>query len=179
MDEQVSQQSSLEEQLERLEGELRNGKTSAEDFRETLNSFDKARWKLQQLLEWATDQKKDDRELNRLYGRLAGVNASNLIDRLRSLGYVLVHASAKDNEEEKKRKESLKKAFDNVGYRLLEQTRAGKRQDVFYGLLRIFISLNREVPPMLVEAFKPIYSDELFKVFLFSFLSGVLGKEEE
>lgn len=179
MDAQVSQQLSLEEKLERLEEELRNGKASAEDFRKALNSFDKARWKLQQLLEWATDQKKDDKELKRFYGRLAGENASSLIDRLRSMGHGLVHAFNEDNEEEKKRKESLKKAFDNVGYRLLEQTRAGKRQDVFYGLLRIFISMKREVPPMLVEAFKPIYSDELFKVFLFSFLSGVLEKEED
>lgn len=167
MDAQVSQQPSLEGQLEQLKEQLGDGKASIEGFREASNSFYKAGQKLQQLLEWATDQKKDDKDLTRLYSQVAGYSASTLIDKLRGLGYRC------------KSDKTLSDAFSKQGYRLLEQTRAGKRQDVFYGLLRIFISLKREVPPMLVEAFKPIYSDELFKVFLFSFLSGVLGGKEE
>lgn len=167
MSAQVLQQLSLEEQLKQLEEQLRNGEVSTERFREAISSLAKARWRLQKLLEWAADQKKDDKELKRFYGQLAGENASSLIDRLRGLGYHYKN----DND--------LSDALSKQGYRLLEQTRAGKRQDVFYRLLRTFISLKREVPLMLVEAFKPIYSDELFKVFLFSFLSGILGKEKE
>jgi hypothetical protein len=166
MDAQVSQQFSLEEQLKQLEEGLRNGKASAEDYREAINSLGKALWKIQELLEWATERR-DDKDLSRLYRQVAGYNASSLIDKLRGLGYRY------------KKDDALSDALGKQGYRLLEQTRAGKREDVFYGLLRIFISLKREVPPMLVEAFKPIYSDEIFKVFVFSFLSGVLGREEE
>lgn len=65
-----------------------------------------------------------------------------------------------------------------MGYRLLEQTRAGKRDDVYYGFLRIFVAAKESFPLDLVEAFKPYYSDEIFKVFIFTFLSGIIGEEQ-
>lgn len=167
METQVLQQQSIEEQLEQLREQLRGGKANAKGFREALNSLDKAQSRLKDLLGWATEQRRDDNDLGRLYRRVAGYNAASLIDKLRGLGY---HCK-NDN--------TLGDALSKQGYRLLEQTRAGKRQDVLYSLLRIFYSLKREVSPTLVEAFKPIYSVELFKVFLFSFLSGVLGEKEE
>lgn len=166
MNMQTVQRPDVATRLELLEDHVRKNEINIQDFREIYESLDKARWKLQELLEWATEQKRDDRELYRLYGRVAGQNSSELIDKLRGLGYRYQSENA------------VKGVFDKQGYRLLEQTRNGKRQDVFYGILRIFISLQKEVPLLLVEPFKPIYSDELFKVFMFSFLSGVLGKED-
>jgi hypothetical protein len=166
MDTLTVPESDLGKQLELLEEQIRKNEVNIEGFQEAYQLLDKARWKLQELLEWATAQKRDDRELYRLYGRIARQNSSELIDRLRGLGYRYQNDAP------------VKDAFNKQGYRLLEQTRNGKRQDVFYGILRIFVSLQKEVPLTVVEAFKPIYSDELFKVFIFTFLSGVLGKEE-
>jgi hypothetical protein len=166
METQVSQQLDLAAQLQLLEEQVRRSHIEVTDFEKGYDLLNKTRWKLQELLEWAVEQKKDDKALSYLYSRVAGQNASDLIDKLRGLGYRYQNEKA------------VKDAFDKQGYRLLEQTRNGKRQDVFYGILRIFISLQKEVPLSLVEAFKPIYSDDLFKVFIFSFLSGVLGKEE-
>lgn len=167
MDTQTTQQPELSRYLDLLEEQVRKNEFSMRAFREVYQLLDKARWRLQKLLEWATEQKRDDRELYNLYARVAGQNSSELIEKLRDWGYRY------------RGEKEVKEVFDKQGYRLLEQTRNGKRQDVFYGILRIFISLDKKVPLDLVEAFKPIYPDELFKVFIFSFLSGVLGKEKE
>jgi hypothetical protein len=166
MDTQVLQQPDLAAQLQLLEEQIRKSQIQVTDFEKGYDLLNKARWKLQELLEWAMQEKKNDKALYYLYARVAGQNASDLIDKLRGLGHRYQNERA------------VKDLFDKQGYRLMEQTRNGKRQDVFYGILRIFISLQKEVPLSLVEAFKPIYSDELFRVFIFSFLSGVLGKGE-
>jgi hypothetical protein len=170
MNTQTSQQLSLEEQLERLQEKLQNGEARAEDFREAVNSLDKARQKLQQLLEWATDQRKNDKELKALCARLAGENASGLIESLRQEGYSI---------RKKPNLTNLQKAFQNQGFRLMEQTRAGNKSAVHYALLRLYVTHGAEFPKKLVEPFKPVYSIEMFKVLILSFLSGVLGKEEE
>jgi hypothetical protein len=105
------------------------------------------------------------KNLEKLYSQIAGENESALIDRLTAKGHYY--------------KKELGDAFENMGYRLLEQARAGKRDDVYYGILRIFVSYQKKFPNDLIEAFKPIYSKEMFKVFIFSFLSGIIGKDQQ
>jgi len=51
-----------------------------------------------------------------------------------------------------------------------------QKQDVFYGILRMFVSLKRETRFTLVEASQPVYREEVFEVFLFSFVNGVLAR---
>ncbi len=155
--------------LEELNQKVLSGEFSYQEF-ETFyrNSIDEFS-EFQKILEEATNVTRNDKDKFQTLLRLvSGKNSSDLIEKLKKLGY----------RYRKSNNSSLKEAFTNMGYRLLEQTRATKRDDVFYGLLRIFVAAKEKFPLDLVEAFKPYYSDELFKVFLFSFLSGVLGQEE-
>ncbi|MGB9665336.1 MAG: hypothetical protein ACPL25_10540, partial [Ignavibacteria bacterium] len=120
----------------------------------------------QSLLEEAYENNRND-EFYYFLSSVKGKNSSELIERLKKYGYTL------------RKKGNLSKAFKNMGYRLLEQARAGKRDDVFYSIMRIFVSAKEDFPLVLIEAFKPYYSQEMFKIFIFSFLSGVLGQEEQ
>ncbi len=156
----------IEELFASLDKKLQECKPEVQDYEKTVSLLFNYKKELQEKLEFANAIKKDDKELQRLYKSVAGDNGSILMDKLRGLGFSL------------KNKKPLKDAFDKAGYRLLEQTRAAKRDDVYYGILRIFISTQKEFPKNLVEPFKPIYSDEMFKVFIFSFLSGILQSKE-
>ncbi len=163
----VSSEVSLEEKLQQLEEQLKAGTPNAEEFRLVHNELKKLNRRLQELLQWAEEQHRDEKEFESLHRQVAGWNASDLMESLKKTGF----ASKQDRD--------LKDAFDRQGYRILELVRAGKRDEVFHAILRTFVSAKKEFPVHLVEAFKPVYSDELFKVFLFSFLSGILGEERE
>jgi len=167
MDTQVPAAISLEQRLQELEGQLKKGNAAAKRFHEAYNELGKLNRRLQDLLQWATEENRDDKKLRRVYRQVAGWNASDLMESLKSEGLNL------------KRKTKIKDAFDRQGYRILELVRAGKRDEAFHAILRIFVSAKELFPAHLVEAFKPVYSDELFKVFLFSFLSGILGQDKQ
>jgi uncharacterized membrane-anchored protein YjiN (DUF445 family) len=133
--------------------------------------FDKFYKKLKQqqkefikYLECAYEKSGRDKDIENILDDMIGYNASNLLESLKRLGYALQN--------------KLGEEFKKAGYRLLEQTRAGKRDDVMYGITRIFIVNNQNVPDVLIEAFKPYYTDELFKCFIFSFLSSVIKPEQ-
>jgi len=155
----------LRKQAEKIESEG----ASLEEFQKFYAHLRKVHRIFQGSLEWAVQErhrKEKEKEFRRFYWQVAARNATELVESLKRTGLKL-------------RKESgIREAFERQGYRLLELVRAGKRDEAFHAILRIFVSLNRPFPAQLIEAFKPVYSDELFKVFLFSFLSGVMGKEE-
>ncbi|MDH7604551.1 MAG: hypothetical protein QHH13_06600 [Melioribacter sp.] len=159
----------MEIPIEKLKQQLESEKPNYEDFESCFYELKNAQKELQNLLEYASDFKRpgnktdEENKFENLYRRVAGVNSSEIIETLKRKGNDL--------------KKDLGTSFENMGYRLLEQTRAGKRDDVYYGILRIFVANKMKFPDELVEAFKPIYSDEMFKVFIFSFLSGIIGKE--
>ncbi|MGC8943945.1 MAG: hypothetical protein ACP5KX_07585 [Caldisericia bacterium] len=155
----------LDQKLEFIKNELKNGNLDKDLLKDLLKKYDDLKEKILDLIEWAIELKKDDTELKKFYQKFYGYKSSDLLEKLRDLGYALGNDI------------NLKDDFDKQGYRLLEQIRTGQRDIVFYTILRIFISRKKEMPKILLEAFKPIYSDQLFKVFLFSFLSGILGKE--
>jgi hypothetical protein len=152
--------SSLVKEKKDNSGELQNGLEEFEKFLKNLQQdFVKK-------LEYASRITKDEK-IDKLYRRWAQKNISDLIDKLRDEGSNVA------------KKKSLKEDFDKVIFRLMELTRLGKRSEVFYGIYRIFIARNKEIPKVLCEPFKPIYSDEIFKVMIFSFLSGIMEKGGE
>jgi len=155
----------IEEKLQALEQKVQAGELNYDDFERFHSELSDKQNEFQNLIEYAWQLKRNEKKFGILYTRIAGKNCSEIIERLTRLGYAL--------------KKDLGEPFSNAGYRLLEQTRAGKRDDVYYGILRIFVANNRKFPDDLVEAFKPIYSEEMFKVFIFSFLSGIIGKEQQ
>lgn len=161
----------MEIPIEKLKQQLENEKPNYEDFESCFYQLKNAQKELQNLVEYASDFKRpgnktdEEKKFKDLHRRLAGANSTELIENLKRKG----------NDYKKE----LGSSFENMGYRLLEQARAGKRDDVFYGILRIFVANKMKFPDELVEAFKPIYSEEMFKVFIFSFLSGIIGKEQQ
>lgn len=164
-----SPNTNLESILSKLEEQLISSsqEPAIAQFRQAVDELRKANRQLRNLLEWASEQHRSEKELIRLYRQVAGWNASDLVESLKKIGLSI------------KKEQVLKDAFDRQGYRLLELVRAGKRDEVYYAILRIFVSAKKRFPVQVVEVFKPIYSEELFKVFLFSFLSSILGKEQD
>lgn len=165
----ISPELNLVQQMEELKKQLQEGKPNLEAFQRAYQDLRKLQRELQDLLQWAAEDQRgreDEKKFTALYRQVAGWNASELMENLKRTGFAL------------KKDRDLKDAFDRQGYRILELVRAGKRDEAYHAILRIFVSAKKEFPSQLVEAFKPVYSDELFKVFLFSFLSGILGKEE-
>jgi CRISPR-associated protein Cst1 len=75
-------------------------------------------------------------------------------------------------------KENLANSINDMGFRLLEQTRLGNKDNVYYMLLRCFHANGHEFPTELVEAFKP-ENEKYFKTLIFSFLAPILGREDK
>lgn len=90
-----------------------------------------------------------------------------LIENLKREGYRL----AQDNK-------SLKEAINKEALRILEQIRLGKREAVIGMLMRNFTIKNVKMPQELIEALKPKYDINLFRAFLYAFLSNFITTEE-
>ena len=95
---------------------------------------------------------------------------SELCDRLKAYGEGLRGSAVYERFYDKK-----KKMPRGLTFRLLELTRMGKRDEVFYIILREFANAQQEINQHLVKAFNPRYSIESFKTLVYSFLSGLLG----
>jgi hypothetical protein len=163
----VEQNETIELIFDHIDNLMKESKPVKDEFKKAFKIILNYKENLQKKIEFAISIYKDDTNYYRLYNNIAGSNSCDLMDKLRNLGFILM----KGNDQ-------LRKDFENAGFRLLELTRAGKKDEVYYRILRIFLSNKKEMPKYLIEPFKPIYSDEMFKVFIFSFLSGILQKTE-
>ena len=149
--------------LEELKQKLKENKINSDEFKNYWQQKQEKDKEFLSLLEWACELNKDDKYLKNLL-RQAGLDrASDIMQELTNLGFAL--------------QKRLGEAFEKSGYRLLEQTRAGKRSDVMYGITRIFISNQSTLPKVLNEIFKPYYDDETFKCFMYAFLASVIKTE--
>jgi len=133
-------------------------------FQEFYKQLQKEQKDFVKYLEWAYEKSGRDKEIGNILSEIAGRNASDLIESLKKLGYAV--------------QKSLGEDFEKSGFKLLEQVRAGKRSDVMYGITRIFLANRQNVPDILNEAFKPYYPDELFKCFMFTFISAAIKPKE-
>lgn len=127
-------------------------------FRNGFSELLEAKIKYLQLLEILAD---GDKEFNTLYQAVSQQSLSEAVDKLNSIGNL------------RKKNPVLRKAFQGMGYRLMEQTRAGKKDEVFHGMLRLYMTSNQSFDKELLIAFKQADS-EMFKVLIFSFLSGII-----
>lgn len=152
--------------LEDLKSKIKSNSFESKDFFEYYNNLQKTQKEFLSLVEWASEIKRDNKELKKLCRKLGVDITSDIMEEIRRLGFGI--QSNKDISE----------TFTKSAYRLLELTRARKRNDVFYGITRIFISHNRNVPDVIAEAFKPYYDDETFQCFMYAFLSAVTKSEK-
>jgi len=141
--------------LEELKQKLKENKINSDEFKNYWQQKQEKDKEFLSLLEWACELNKDDKYLKNLL-RQAGLDrASDIMQELTNLGFAL--------------QKRLGEAFEKSGYRLLEQTRAGKRSDIMYGITRIFISYQSTLPKVLNEIFKPYYDDESLSVLCMRF----------
>ncbi|QJR22302.1 hypothetical protein BREVNS_1552 [Brevinematales bacterium NS] len=110
--------------LEDLKGEVKQNNFPYEYFEKYYKQKRNSEKEYLSLLEWACQLKKDDKNLQKLLRKCALESVSDLMEELKNLGYGVQKELGED--------------FSKMGYRLLEQVRAGKRSDVMYGISRIF-----------------------------------------
>jgi hypothetical protein len=136
-------------------------------------------------LESVEDELKKDsskkEQLKRVYGLINSLKSTEpdfLIERLKTAGWSI--ANPKDNNnEEKSKKLSLRKAINGEALRLLEQTRLGKRDIVIGMLMRDFTTKKVKFPPEFVEASKQKYDVNHFRAFMYAFLSNFTTEKTE
>lgn len=160
--EEITQKDLIQEYMSDLEQKVSENTVKPEDFKNALYELKGAKYKIQELLDLLQD---GNDELKKLYRSVSAENYADLIDDLNGLGY-----------RYRMNNESLRDAFEKMGYRIMEQTRAGKRDDVFYSFLRIYMSVNASFDRKLLLAFKHP-NTEMFKVLIFSFLSGIIEEK--
>lgn len=147
-----------------------------EDLRKTVSLFISFE-KLQDFikaLELVGDELKKDSSKEEQWRKIEGIiqdleknEPDFLIERLRRAGY-----GASKNH-------SLRDAINKEALRILEQTRLGKRDSVVGMLLRNFIIREVKIPPELIEALKLKYDINLFRTFIYAFLSGFITQDTQ
>lgn len=160
--EEVTEKDLIQKYISDLEQRVSENTVKPEDFKDALYELKSAKYKIQELLNLLQD---GNNEMKKLYQSVSVENYADLIDDLNGLGY-----------RYRMNNKSLKDAFEKMGYRIMEQTRAGKRDDVFYSFLRIYMSVNAPFDRKLLLAFKHP-NNEIFKVLIFSFISGIIEEK--
>lgn len=152
------------EQINQLREKVKNNNFQFEDFEICYKNMRENEKIFLSLLEQACKLRGDDYNLQQLLRKVALESVSNLMEELKKVGYGVQNVLGDD--------------FAKMGYKLLEQVRAGKRADVMYGISRIFVSNQRNLPDVLIEAFKPYYDIETFKCLLYAFLSSAIKPQK-
>lgn len=117
------------------------------------------------------NKKKQKEKLNKIYGLLKELKSKEpdfLIENLRRAGYAIAE-----------RNKSLKDAIEKESLRILEQTRLGKRDNVIHMLMRNFVIRQEHIPNELIYALKPQYDTNLFRAFIYAFLSSFISIDKE
>lgn len=143
-----------------------------DDFENIVKEYKNLGFEIQEILEYAVKYTpgEEKERLQKLYEKFSYDNAGEMIERLRSLGYAFRYD---------KNYKNVVDAFQDQAFRIMERVRHSQRSEVQYLTTRIFVANEKEIPILLTKAFNPIYSDELFKTFIYSFLSGILGETKE
>jgi|UniRef100_A0A7V4E2M0 hypothetical protein len=158
-----------------LNEKIQNNQTNPDDFKRVVNEYKDLALEIQEILEYAYKNAtgNNKKELYTLYQSFSLENAGKLAEKLRNIGFRLKN----NNEVYERFYDKEKKRPKGIAYRIMELTRLGKRSEVFFTLLNEF--QGAYFPKELAHAFNPVYPDELFKTFIYSFLSGILGEKRE
>jgi len=164
-----------EELLNYLKQQIQSNQKNPDDFKRVVKEYKDLSIEIQEILEYAykNETGKNKEKFYKLYQSFSLENAGKLAEKLRDIGFEL----KKNNDIYKRFYDKDKKRSKGIAYRIMELTRLGKRSEVFFTLLNEF--QGAYFPNELAYAFNPIYPDELFKIFIYSFLSGILGETKE
>ncbi len=158
------------ELLNYFQEKIQNNQINYEEFKKAVDEYKKLALHIEKILEFvaknSTGEQKE--KIWNLYYDFSKKNISEINDSLNKLGYAL--------QKDEKYK-NVVKAFQDQSFRIIEKTRHVLRSEVEYMIMRIFVANKKEMPTLLAKAFNPIYPDEIFKTFMYSFLSGILGEK--
>ncbi|CUT04175.1 hypothetical protein [Candidatus Chrysopegis kryptomonas] len=152
-----------------LQEKIKNNQINYESFNEAVKEYQDLSFEIQKILEYAykNAKGKDKEELYKLYKKFSLENAGEMAEKLNKLGYALKNDS---------NYKYIVSALSDQAYRIMEKTRHAQRDEVQYMITRIFVVNKKQIPELLSRAFNPTYPDDLFKTFIYSFLSGILGE---
>ncbi len=153
-----------------LQEKIKNNQISYDEFENAIKIYQDLSSDIQKILEYAykNARSSDKEKLYKLYKKFSLENAGEMFEKLNKLGYAL----KKDNDYEK-----VVSALSDQAFRIMEKTRHAQREEVQYMITRIFVVNKKQIPELLSMAFSPNYPDDLFKTFIYSFLSGILGEK--
>lgn len=133
---------------------------------EKLSLFRKTLEYIKEDLKKDNNKKEELKKVSALLNKLQSYEPNVLIERLKRKGREVAN------------NKSLKEAIIKESLRLLEQTRLGKRDVVIGMLLRNFATRSVKFPEELLEAAKPKYDVNLFRAFIYAFLSNFIPEKE-
>lgn len=151
----------LEELVEKIQCQIH----SVEDTKKIYSLRKRLDDALITLFEYHLRHNEDASDLRWMYKELKKESVSSTLQAIAYLGYKLRNKLGKD--------------FKKMGYRILEQIRAGKRNEVEYSIVRIFVANGETLPNELVEAFKPRYEDDVFRAFMYVFIGSVIEEDKK
>ena len=170
----MSDNFNFDEMMNSIREQIKNEEVKYESFKKLIDRYKELGFHIQKLLEYAVKNTKEDNDkLNNLYEKIKEENIANLCDQLRAYGERL---RFRESGVYERFYDKNKNAPAGMTFRLLELSRLGKRDEVFYIILREFATAQEEVDEKLAMAFNSKYSIESFRTLLYSFLSGLLGK---
>lgn len=157
----------LTELLEEVIKIIENEPQSIEDIERIYALKERLDKALLSLLEYHLEnykEKSSNTKLRDIYAKVSKENVSSILESLTNAGYRFRNELGED--------------FRKMGYRILEQIRAGRRSDIEYSITRIFVTNGKNIPDILIEAFKPRYDDDTFKAFMYAFIGSVIKPKE-
>ncbi|HOP95605.1 MAG: hypothetical protein WBH76_04665 [Dictyoglomaceae bacterium] len=168
----MSENFNFEEIKKNLEEQIKQNKIDFGTLKKAIESYKELGFELEKILEYAAKNAKgwNKEKILELYEDVYLQNISELCSKLRIYGEELRGSEVYERFYDKD-----KKTPKGMTFRVLELTRLGKRDEVFYIILRAFCTAKKEVNQDFMKAFNPKYSIESFKVLVYSFLSGLLG----
>lgn len=143
-----------------------------EEFKKMQEIYKDLSFEIEKILEYASKNAhgEDKDKLWKLHEDYLLQNIGNMAEGLTKLGYKL----RKDYNYEK-----VISALKDQSFRIMEKTRHTLRSEVEYMILRIFVINKKKVPSLLAKAFNPVYPEEIFKIFIYSFLCSILSEINE
>lgn len=71
----------------------------------------------------------------------------------------------------------LNKSIQSAFFKILQQIRLGKREDVIHSFMQIFAAKQKQMPRELIETLKQEWHIDQFRAFAYAFLSNFTGKD--
>ncbi len=158
--------------LSYLQEKIKNNQINYEEFKKAVDEYRKLGFDIEKILEVAAKNSNGEQKekIWNLYNDFSRKNIAEINDSLNKLGYKL---------RKNKEYQNVVATIQDQSFRIMEKVRHALRSEVEYMLMRIFIANKKEIPIQLAKSFNPIYPDEIFKTFIYSFLGGILGETEE